>query len=285
MFAGTYPDRVPTRAADSAGRVRSLRKTSAGSSTSRAAVGTGIVRDVRRRHRRRLRQRWPARRRDVEHRKLRAAAPVPTRTPTDCSPSRRRRPGLPRSAWRAEHRCRPTTTTTATSTSWSCAAPGRRRSASRSLRNNGDGTFTDVTVASGLAKALTGTQAGVWTDIDNDGLLDLFVGNENSPAQLFRNKGDGTFEDIAEKAGVNRSRLQQGRHRRRLRQRRLAGSVRVEPRRHELPVPEQSRTARSPRVAEGARVPGPGQGFPTWFFDYDNDGLPGHLRRVVRDVR
>ena len=78
------------------------------------------------------------------------------------------------------------------------------------LRNNGDGTFTDVTVASGLAKASTGTQAGVWADIDNDGLLDLFVGNENSPAQLFRNKGDGTFEDIAGKAGVNRSAFSKG---------------------------------------------------------------------------
>jgi hypothetical protein len=57
---------------------------------------------------------------------------------------------------------------------------------------------------------LTGSQAGVWTDIDNDGLLDLFVGNESSPAQLFRNKGDGTFEDIAEKAGVNRSAFSKG---------------------------------------------------------------------------
>src|SRR5262249_10933612 len=72
------------------------------------------------------------------------------------------------------------------------------------LRNNGDGTFTDVTAASGLASVITGTQAAVWTDIDNDGFLDLFVGNENGPAQLFHNRGDGTFEDIAAKAGVNR---------------------------------------------------------------------------------
>jgi hypothetical protein len=54
------------------------------------------------------------------------------------------------------------------------------------LRNNGNGTFTDVTAASGLA-TITATQAAVWVDVDNDGRLDLFVGNENGPAQLFHN--------------------------------------------------------------------------------------------------
>ena len=141
------------------------------------------------------------------------------------------------------------------------------------LRNNGDGTFTDVTVASGLAKAPTGTQAAVWTDIDNDGFLDLFVGNENGPAQLFRNKRDGTFDDIAEKAGVARRGIQQGRYGGRLRQRRLARSVRLELRRHEFPVPEQSQRHVHREFGRGAGVPGPGQGFPTWFFDYDNDGF------------
>src|SRR6201987_1171872 len=58
------------------------------------------------------------------------------------------------------------------------------------LRNNCDGTFTDVTLASGLATPATSTQAAVWVDINNDGLLDLFVGNEDAPAQLFLNRGD-----------------------------------------------------------------------------------------------
>ncbi len=40
----------------------------------------------------------------------------------------------------------------------------------------------------------------VSTDVDND--LDLFVGNENAPNQLFLNNGDGTFTDVARKAGV-----------------------------------------------------------------------------------
>lgn len=54
------------------------------------------------------------------------------------------------------------------------------------LRNNCNGTFTDVTDASGLGATVTQTQAGAWADIDdNDGYLDLFIANENAPAQLF----------------------------------------------------------------------------------------------------
>jgi len=77
------------------------------------------------------------------------------------------------------------------------------------LRNDCDGTFTDVTVASGLGEP-TSTQAAVWVDINNDGLLDLFVGNEGQPAQLFLNKGDGTFQDISASAGVNRTMFTKG---------------------------------------------------------------------------
>ena len=53
------------------------------------------------------------------------------------------------------------------------------------LKNNCNGTFTDVTAGSGLAVPATSTQTAAWVDIDNDGLLDLFVGNEDRPAQLF----------------------------------------------------------------------------------------------------
>ncbi len=72
------------------------------------------------------------------------------------------------------------------------------------LRNNCNGTFTDVTEQSGLGATLTATQTAAWADIDNDGYLDLFIGNENGPSQLFRNKGDGTFEDISHAAGVDK---------------------------------------------------------------------------------
>src|SRR4029077_15422835 len=73
------------------------------------------------------------------------------------------------------------------------------------LRNNCDGTLTDVTAQSGLAEPATSTQAAAWADIDNDGFVDLIVGNENGALQLFHNKGNGTFEDIAPAAGVARS--------------------------------------------------------------------------------
>ena len=72
------------------------------------------------------------------------------------------------------------------------------------LRNNGDGTFTDVTKDAGLAPPATANHSAVWADYDNDGLLDLFVANELLPCQLFHNNGDGTFTDMARSAGVDR---------------------------------------------------------------------------------
>jgi hypothetical protein len=73
------------------------------------------------------------------------------------------------------------------------------------LRNNGDGTFTDVTEEAGLAVPATSSNSAVWTDIDNDGLLELFVGVEHAPSQLFHNDGHGHFTDVAHAAGVDRS--------------------------------------------------------------------------------
>ena len=83
------------------------------------------------------------------------------------------------------------------------------------LRNNGDGTFTDVTFDAGLAAANYPTQTASWADYDNDGDLDLYVGNEtdpefSAPCQLFRNEGDGTFVDVAREAGVLNQRYTKG---------------------------------------------------------------------------
>ena len=88
------------------------------------------------------------------------------------------------------------------------------------LRNNGDGTFTDVTRAAGVAEPPSPTQAVVWGDFDNDGDLDFFIGNESRiewperegdyPSQLFLNNGNGTFTDVAADAGVTNDRLAKG---------------------------------------------------------------------------
>ena len=78
------------------------------------------------------------------------------------------------------------------------------------LRNNGDGTFTDVTANSGLLSGEHRTHSAAWADFDNDGWLDVFVGHEESPSQLFRNRGDGTFEDVSQRAGVARTAFTKG---------------------------------------------------------------------------
>jgi len=71
----------------------------------------------------------------------------------------------------------------------------------RLFRNNGDGTFTDVTEKAGVAGVgySMGVAAG---DYDNDGFVDLYVAGFNCN-QLFHNNGDGTFSDVTEKAGVS----------------------------------------------------------------------------------
>ena len=144
------------------------------------------------------------------------------------------------------------------------------------LRNNCNGTFTDVTDVSGLARPVTSTQTAVWTDIDNDGLLDVFVGNENTAAQLFVNNGDGTFTDIAQAAGVARTAFSKAVVAADydndgwpdLYVSNFSGRNFLYRNRHDRTFEE---------VGEAAGVPGPGKGFTAWFFDYDNDGWPDLL--------
>ena len=145
------------------------------------------------------------------------------------------------------------------------------------LKNNCDGTFTDVTKQAGLAEPATKTQAAVWADIDNDGLLDLFVGNENGPSQLFRNRGDGTFEDISKSAGINKIAFTKGV---------VAADYDNDGyvdffvsnlydgnflyhNNHDGTFTEVARKA-------GVQLPD-SQSFASWFFDYDNDGWPDLL--------
>ena len=69
-------------------------------------------------------------------------------------------------------------------------------------RNVGDGTFQDVSRESGIADYPGKSFGAVATDINNDGLLDLFVANDTMPNFLFVNKGKGKFEEIGLAAGV-----------------------------------------------------------------------------------
>ncbi len=87
------------------------------------------------------------------------------------------------------------------------------------LRNDGTGRFTDVTFAAGGLAAHRGpTQTAAWGDADNDGDVDLYIGNEHgpnpdyaadpgqqfdAPSELYRNDGGGRFTDVAATAGVD----------------------------------------------------------------------------------
>jgi hypothetical protein len=70
------------------------------------------------------------------------------------------------------------------------------------FHNNGNGTFTDVSKEAGIADHPGKSFGAVATDVNNDGLLDLFVANDTMPNFLFINKGNGKFEEQGLAAGV-----------------------------------------------------------------------------------
>ena len=147
------------------------------------------------------------------------------------------------------------------------------------LRNNGDGTFDDVSDEAGLT-GLYPTQTAAWADYDNDGWLDLFVGNESSqrdthPSELYRNNGDGTFTEVAAELGVAHVGFVKG----------VAwgdydndGLQDLYLSRGTQPnVLYRNDGARDDKwrfteVTARAGVSEPLSSFTTWFWDYDNDG-------------
>ena len=139
------------------------------------------------------------------------------------------------------------------------------------LRNNCNGTFTDVTKASGLAAYVGNTQSAVWADIDNDGLVDLFVVNEQGPSALFRNRGDGTFEDISKTAGIDRIAFSKG-----VTAADYDGDGYVDFFVSNFGASFLYRNNRNGTFTEVSREAGiqTEKSFATWFFDYDNDGWP-----------
>ncbi len=161
------------------------------------------------------------------------------------------------------------------------------------LRNEGDGTFVDVTEEAGLL-TLHPTQTVAWADFNNDGYVDLFVGNESTrgkmtpflgdeagrvsqhACELFLNRGDGTFVDIAALAGVAVTGFVKGvswgdydndgwldLYISRLRENNILL--------HNDGVDGDGFPHFSD-VTQEAGVAEPLYSFPTWFWDYNNDG-------------
>ncbi|SPE37325.1 ASPIC/UnbV domain protein [Candidatus Sulfopaludibacter sp. SbA6] len=69
-------------------------------------------------------------------------------------------------------------------------------------RNNGDGTFTDVSAETGLSKHYGRGMGAVMADYDGDGFMDIFVANDNHPNFLFHNIAGKRFEEVAFESGV-----------------------------------------------------------------------------------
>ena len=70
-------------------------------------------------------------------------------------------------------------------------------------RNNGDGTFTDASEEAGVSDPDEYYGLGaVWCDFDGDGRPDLYVANDSKPNYLYRNRGDGTFEELGFLSGA-----------------------------------------------------------------------------------
>jgi FG-GAP-like repeat/ASPIC and UnbV len=140
------------------------------------------------------------------------------------------------------------------------------------LRNNGDGTFTDVTQQAGLLDPVNSTHSA-WADYDNDGWLDVYILNETSTNRLYHNRRDGTFEEVSARAGV-------------------AGDpdamckgadwidydnddfpdLFVDNYRGDAHLYHNNRNGTFSDVTTSMGIDGPRKGFSCWAWDYDNDG-------------
>ncbi len=165
------------------------------------------------------------------------------------------------------------------------------------LKNNGDGTFEDVTQQAGML-SFHPTQTAAWLDFDGDGWLDLFVGNEstgpqgNDACELYHNNQNGTFTDVAASSGVAVRAYVKGV---------AAGDYDNDGKPDlYLSVLQGANILfrntgatnggwRFEDMATHASVQMPMASFPTWFFDFDNDGwedifVAGYGIRNVGDI-
>ena len=140
------------------------------------------------------------------------------------------------------------------------------------LRNNGDGTFSDVTDDAGLIEPLNSNSAA-WADYDNDGCVDVMIACERQANRLYRNEGNGTFVEVARLAGVQQDAKAF-----------CKAAVWLDYDNDDFPdlflnnlegvgrlFRNNGRGAFSD-VSASQGIDGPQEGFPCWAWDYDNDG-------------
>jgi hypothetical protein len=139
------------------------------------------------------------------------------------------------------------------------------------LQNAGNGKFVDVTRQAGLDTQVNST-ASRWADYDNDGWLDVFVLAERQPSQLYHNRGDGTFEPVTARAGLQ---AVSGF---------LKGAAWIDYDNDDYPdlfvddlqgdarLFHNDGKGRFTDVTKSLGIDGPRYGFSCWAWDYDNDG-------------
>jgi hypothetical protein len=140
------------------------------------------------------------------------------------------------------------------------------------LRNNGNGSFTDVTQEAGLLDPVN-SNAACWADFDNDGFLDVFIACEKQTNRLYRNRGNGTFEEVAAKAGVAEDETRFGK-----------GATWIDYDNDDYPdlfinhlnyratLYHNNRNGTFTETTLPMGVSDPSHGFACWAWDYDNDG-------------
>src|SRR5450432_3718270 len=151
------------------------------------------------------------------------------------------------------------------------------------LRNNGDGTFTDVTIESGLL-SFHPTQTATWADFNNDGWLDLFIGNETislehpHPAQLYINNQAGTFTNVAQQSLGMSTNFSKGVVSADYNHERWPDIFISNCDGRRILLKNKAVQGKIPQFTDATREAGLDKDFdstfPTWFWDYDNDGWP-----------
>ena len=141
------------------------------------------------------------------------------------------------------------------------------------LRNEGGGKFTDVTSEAGMLEPVN-SNAACWADYDNDGWLDVFIGCERQPSLLYHNRGNGTFEEVSNRAGLREHAQPQV----------SKGTTWIDLDNDDFPdlfinnlngageLYRNNRNGTFTNVTSAMGIQGPYHGFSCWTWDYDNDG-------------